>query len=543
MEYDKLLLGKGIRNALLRNRRARRKVGNCMKTTGRIVSFVLALLLLISGLIACGNTSDETKKPQTSDESTKPSDTDDRSTIEDNVPKTLSYASDPNNTITFFVRNDSPKYEFEIACEELKNDTLFDAIHYRNIDVESRLGVKIKTIGQSGTWQARTAWNETLSSAVLTNSRDYDATAFYIRASSGLAKDNIFYNLMNLTENNDGYLNFEKPWWNQSMMQDLMIDNALFFMGGDLAVTETQLLYSIFFNKDLFNEKFPTETVTALYDSVRNGSWTIDKMIEYVGAVWDDKNSSGKIDDGDVVGLVSKTSVNDARADSWVYAMGLNPVSVGLDGSVELTMYNSQTVPAWEKVSKLVSGTPGSFLDVKYTKDYATGLANGNQLFAHEVIQTGEELRASTIQYGVLPLPKFDEAQESYRTTPATTASAIALCSNLSESRAAMCSAVLELLAAESYKQVTPTYYSKVLQGQYSKDEADAEMFDYILDSSVLCFGYAYAFNILGGSMTNLFRFCGSNKDIQSEIDGNRERYQAATQELVDALLDVAAGN
>lgn len=513
-----------------------------MSKITRTLSLILSALLLIScfGFVSCGKTPASTTEPVAGTTGSTAEEEDPRKAVEDTVPKDLSYAGQTDNTVTFYVRNDSESFEFEIGCEELRNDTLYDAVHYRNIDVEGRLGVKIKTVGQPGTWQTRVAWNEALTSSVLTNSGDYDATAFYIRASAGLAKDNIYYNLMDLTEEETGYLNLKKPWWNQTMMEDLTVGGALFFVGGDLAVTETKLLYSIFFNKDLFNEKFPTETTEALYKSVRDGSWTIETMTDYVSAVWDDKNTSGKIDDGDVVGFASKTSVNDARADSWLYAMGLNPITIGYDGTVELTMYNSQTVPAWELVSKLINGTPGSYWDINMNADYATRMVNGNVLFSHETIQTGEDMRASTVQYGVLPLPKYNEEQENYRTTPSTNASAIALCSNLSADRAKMLSAVLEVLAAESYKQVTPTYYGKVLQGQYSKDQADAEMFDYILNSSVLCFGYAYAYNISGGSMTNLFRSCGTVKDVQSEIDSGRQKYQTAAQELVDALLEVA---
>ena len=189
----------------------------------RILSLFLALLMLLSVLVACGDKPVETTKPA---ETVGKVEEDPRQQVKDTVPTDINYAGE---TVTFFVRNDSDLYKYEIACEELLNDTLYDAIHYRNIDVENRLGLKIKTIEQDGAWGKHTEWNNTLSTSVLTNTGDFDGCAFYLSTGSPLAKEGIYYNLLNLTGETDGYLNFEKPWWNQTIVNELAVYGSLFF--------------------------------------------------------------------------------------------------------------------------------------------------------------------------------------------------------------------------------------------------------------------------------------------------------------------------
>jgi hypothetical protein len=148
-------------------------------------------------------------------------------------------------------------------------------------------------------------------------------------------------------------------------------------------------------------------------------------------------------------------------------------------------------------------------------------------------------MRESTVNYGVLPLPKYDEEQSDYYTGFGNAASALAICSNLDSYRAAMTSAVLELLSAESYKQVIPVYYGTVLQGQYSREQSDAEMYNIILDSFVFSFGFAYSTQSLS-AVGSIFRNLDPTFDIQNHIDSNRETWEQKLEELLSALDSVS---
>ncbi len=490
----------------------------------KILSLVLALLMLLSAFAACGDKPEESTKP--SKEST-PADENDRLNEKDTVPADLKYNGE---TITFLVR-EGPISAYELSCEELLNDPLYDAIHYRNIDVENRLGVKVRSVVQPGSYEQRNEWSNTLSVSVLTNTGDFDGACFYLSYGVALAKDGIYYNLLSLTEDEAGYLNFDKPWWNNSMVDELSVYGALFFAGGSLTISEVASGVCVFFNRDLFNQKYPDDKDAALYQLVRDGKWTADQMTYYVSNCWDDLNSNGVADDGDVIGI---HSLGDAAGimDPWILAMGLDFTKPDAYGEHEIVLFNSHTVPAYEKVRGIFNNEGGVITGNGVVLE-TTAMPNGNVLFITQEFAYGSHMKASTVNYGVLPVPKYDEEQEDYRTGFSNSAGTLAICSNLDSERAAMVSAALELLSAESYKQVLPVYYETVLKGHYSREAADAEMYDRILDTFVFSFGFAWSSSSLG-SISAIFRRLQSDYDIQQKIDSNKDAWN---QNLIDLLI------
>ncbi|MBO5306154.1 MAG: hypothetical protein J6B12_05270, partial [Clostridia bacterium] len=81
-------------------------------------------------------------------------------------------------------------------------------------------------------------------------------------------------------------------------------------------------------------------------------------------------------------------------------------------------------------------------------------------------------------------------------------------------------------------------YYETVLKGHYSRDAADAEMYDKILDSFIFSFGIAYSTLSLGG-FSQIFRRLDSEYDIQNFIDSNRDSWEQKLDDLLLALDSV----
>ncbi len=500
-----------------------------MKSFVKILSLMLAVLLLATCFVACGNTPDETSGT-TPETSTPPADEDE---VEDSVPKDLTYKDVENNTITFFTRNSTGNleiFDYEI-CSDDTSDVLQEAIHYRNIDVENRLGVQIKNIAQAGGWSVAKEWFEQLATAVNTNSSDYDASAIYSTYGSQYALQGLYYNLREVSvQYGDGYLDFEKPWWNQSIIEQNTLYDTLYFLGGDLTISGIAYSHALWFNKDIFNEKFPDEGVNVLYDAVLNDKWTVDMMASYVAKVWDDVNMSGNIDDGDVVGLKQWLQEDPQGMNSWLYAMGIEVLERDIYGDYQVADFASSLVPAWEKVRDMYTG-PGAHLEkVSRRENDDTTFGKGNVMFTVSGVGDGADYREVNLNYGILPLPKYNEEQEDYANGMWNYASFMVILNNLSEDRAKMVSAVIELMGAESYKSVTPAYYSKVVTGQYSKEENDAKMFDIVIRTCKFDFA-----EIWGTGMVSFFQ--DFEKDVQVVIDSNKDTTWPTT--LSELLLDL----
>ena len=117
---------------------------------------------------------------------------------------------------------------------------------------------------------------------------------------------------------------------------------------------------------------------------------------------------------------------------------------------------------------------------------------NNNQalFYSHTMFYT-DELREMDNDFGILPYPKLDSTQEDYGNLVSAWHSQF-LCVPVSNSGVERIGIVLEELAKEGERLLTPAYYEKTLQGKYVRDAESAEMLDIIFDSLVFDIGAYY---------------------------------------------------
>ncbi len=503
----------------------------------RILILGLVLVLLVSAFAACGGTADtETKAPETNAPITDTPETEgttdgydasfDRNSVADTVPTDLRFDGE---TVTFFIRNNNDLWTYEMDVDSIMNDTLYDSIYYRNKTVEERLGVTITTIGQPGGFGERFTWNDALRTAVNTKSGDFDSAAIYLSQGTPLALESMYYNVKELP-----YITLSQPWWNQKMQKELTLFNTLYYLAGDIAVSETSNIFAMFYNKNLFDQYYGSSDID-LYKVINDGQWTIDYMYDLVTPVYEDLDGSGGMSDGDLVGYIScDPDYNDSINDGWVAACGID-ITTMVNGIPELSFYSERTVRAFESVYRLQVESAGT---LSYRNPEKTTFADGKSMFVRNFLNGGETFREMKDAYGVLPLPMLEEDQEGgYSTTIGNTASLIVVLSSLPDERQEVVGATLELMAAESYKQVTPTYYEVALKTKYADSPEDAKIYDLILNSVDISFGYCYSTQNLNG-IGALFRVMSA--DIAKSYDENDEVYEQKLQDLIDGLDNAA---
>ena len=509
----------------------------------RILVLVLSLLLVVSAFASCGNTADtETNTPDTQKESVTEAPVSegddrydasfDRNSVKDSVPADLKFTGE---TVTFFTRDDLEHWKYEMDVDEILNDTLYDAIYYRNKTVEERLGITITTVQQAGNYANRLTWNDTLRTAVNTKSGDFDAAAIYLSQGSVLAIENMYYNMIDFP-----YLELEKPWWNQSIQDELTMFDTLYYLAGDLAVTEITETMTIMYNKALY-DRYYGSTGVSLYDVVNDQKWTIDYMYDLVSGVHEDLNGDGIINDGDLVGLIAYDPTQvDSFNDGWMAACGLN-ITTMVHGVPELSLFGDRLVRAYEGVRRLLVNCPGT---LAMAGPQTTLFANGMSMFCRGNLNTGSGFREMKDPYGVLPLPMLEENQEcGYQTAVGNVASLITILSSVPNERKELIGATLELMAAESYKQVTPSYFEIAVKTKYAEAPEDAKMYDLILNSVTFSFGYCYSTESLQGApggcpIGSLFRVM--TYDIASKYEENSEAYETNLQKLINGLDEAA---
>lgn len=485
------------------------------------IAVLLVLAMLLSTMAGCSGGSSETTNTDTTADTT-PVDTETETLYElDDLPSDLNYG---DKTVTTFGWSGISQIEF--FAEEANGEIVNDAVFQRNLKVEDRLSVKLEYRIEPGANPDRASWVKTISQSITAGDGAYDIAAGYSMAGASLAVANMLISLNDLP-----HLNFDKPWWPKSLQQEATCGGKLYFCSGDISTYMIYFLYGVYFNKQLVID----HALEDPYDLVNEGNWTLDKMISMSEGVYQDTNGDGKKDIGDVYGFETHTTY----IDPFYFGVGLRttekdandiPVIAECFGG-EKTHELLNTLVEWCKMN-----------DAWLEKDsYDTSnqiFAEGRALFTTNEFQYAvTDLRSSELDYGVVPMPKYDAEQQDYYTVMSFPYSLYGIPVDAADPD--MSAAVMEALASEGYRTVSPALFETAFKAKYAQDDKTAQMFDIIRSSAVFDFGRV--FNDSMQSMTySLFRSAvsGGNTNWVSTYQSKEKTLISALDAVVEALLN-----
>ncbi len=483
------------------------------------LSFLLSLLMLSSVLSACGGdgetsvTTDAGTAAQTAD--TTPVETE-PAYLPDDLPDDLDFGGEALHIFGW------ERAVPEFTVEEETGDIVSDAIYQRNRNVEERLHIDLTYTLAPGNYDAKNAWVNTVKNSTMAGDGANDIVGGYSMAGASLAYNRL---LMDLKE--QPYLDFTKPWWPASLINEATCEDKLYFCSGDISNYMIYYLNAVFFNKSLAQ----AYDVEDLYTLVREGKWTLEKMAELSADAYHDLNGDGKKDPADQFGL----TMSSVCADSLFFSSGLRTTEIGDDGLPVISeMFGS------EKAQSLVTWLNDLFktnsaylsLDNDYMLPF---LEERAMFFLVDVAFAGDKLRFTEIDYGILPIPKYDEAQEDYYTIPSFTYTLYGIPVDVKNpDRSA---AVLECLGSEAYRTVSPALFETALKVKYAGDDATSEMYDIIRGGVV--FDIGRIFNDSMSSLTySLFRGAlqTGNSNWTSTFERSRKSLDKQFAKVIDAL-------
>ena len=128
------------------------------------------------------------------------------------------------------------------------------------------------------------------------------------------------------------------------------------------------------------------------------------------------------------------------------------------------------------------------------------------------LLMATKHFRTKTNAYGIIPYPKLDENQESYKTMVDGYHAVLAIPKTIDDPE--FVGIITEALNAESRRQVFPAYYETALKKKYTHDDESVKLLDMIVDSRVFDFGFVYdgwkgfgfyLQNIINGSQSSDF--------------------------------------
>lgn len=448
----------------------------------KAVIFTIIACMLLSSCSNTGtndnNTNNETKpagETQSNAESTETEaetepDENARLSIDDELPEN----DFGGRNFTVFCASDNNTAQYLVA-DEITGEGVNDAIYYRNLTVDERYNAKV-AYNEGGTHRETAALVDTIITSGDTES--FDLVQFHVVSNSGNAMKGLYLNWYDVP-----HIDFEKPWWSDSNIEDLTINNHSYLAMGDFALTTIAGTYCMFYDKD----QCKNYGVENLYDVVKDGRWTLDYLKELCGKVYTDLNGDGTINEGDYFGMASDQQSN---LNTYLWSSGHKIFNRNSAGELEYSYYDEHLVNVYDSAYELINGTDGVY--TAYDHDSGAKLfAEGGTLTCNTKLGyavTG--LSDFENEYGIIPYPKYDEAQASYASMVDGSHEAMAVAKTAQDLE--FIGTMTEVLCAESYKQVLPAYYDVCLKQRYASSAEDAEMIDLCVDSRVFDLGYVY---------------------------------------------------
>ena len=326
------------------------------------------------------------------------------------------------------------------------------------------------------------------------------------------------------------FLSFESidyghPWWDKGTF-GFNLDGNVMFMNGAHNIMDDDMTYILAFNKEMIKDY----QVENPYHTVQNGNWTLDYFSGVIQSVSAD-NGDGKWDLEDTYGFAASHIIGN----SFFYGAGLQYIQTDPStGEISLALDSGRL----EKATNILEKTLFLVYDQNaiYMGNYLE-FGNAAQLFIDEQALFFSEntnyLRsiASTMEsdFGIVPIPKYDEQQENYHTWAHNVGSTFCLPANLKDTETI--EKILEIYVILSYQHVTPAYYETLLGTRNVRDPESAEILADIFANRVYDMAQYYrTFNL-----ADLFYNCVNNN--QTGFVSSYERTARGFERNLDQIM------
>ncbi|MBQ7379036.1 MAG: hypothetical protein IJW70_05080 [Clostridia bacterium] len=443
----------------------------------RSIAFLLLFASLLAVFAACAESPEtpESEYSSAADESTVPIPTDD-------VPDDLKFNGED---VVILSRAMQGWTWDEVAVPELNSEPVNDAIFNRNITVGDRLNVNIVSSPIEDPDQFKPI--REIERVVKAGSSDYDLVAGACYVAIASAVNGTFYDLLDLE-----YLDLTKEYWMQGYNDVISYGESQYTATGMIALSTYRFAFVTLFNKNLFDDK----GVPYLYEAVGNNEWTLDYQAALVENFYQDLNGNAKQDEEDLFGLVSCPGLT---TDAYWSSCDLPLIEKNADGEYEYVLDTARLSDAVDKILYLFYDCGGTYLYkevVNNTEQDEIRLmfSDGRAAMASLRLVAVEQgdVRNMEQQYGIVPIPKYDQNQAEYGTLMHDQFTVFCVPASAEESKLELIGATLEVMASESLRTVKPAYYEIALKRKYMSDPVAWDMLDLIFANVVVDAGVVY---------------------------------------------------
>lgn len=424
----------------------------------RIMSFLMCALLLLGTVSVLGGCSDKEEEETTGG----------AVTYEDGdeyVAPDVNFNGRDFVVYTWAASEDWA-LEFSDQLSKVEQET-----YYHLANVAQELNLKFTTIEEAGSYYQMSDFVAKLYN--MSGDDAIDLVCQYSLAAAVGTHQGVYTNLADLD-----YVKWDAGYWSQALREANTVNGKMFWCTGDMTASTLKNMFLITFNFD----KAADYQMGDLYQLVRDNKWTIEKLKTLTTNIYLDDNNNGVADVGDTYGFVAGNYV---AYDAFQYGANLNCLVKNSMGELEVNgdLYGERGIDITNKIKDLLHNSEGTYNHDKNKTSWETAIEEEKAVFSlNTASQIMTSLVKSDVNYGILPMPMYDENQGGYHTALSMTYSMFSIPVITKDPN--MSAAVLESMAHSGYVKLAPAVF-EALQYRYSKRADDTEMLTILRDGIV----------------------------------------------------------
>ena len=423
-------------------------------------------------------------------------------------------------------RENNPEWDIwgnrDIYSEEQNGDTINDAVYLRNRYIEDTYNCVISE------FQSFSMVSD-LRKTVKSGDNAYDIALPPLNQGINLAADGLFLNLGNIKS-----LNLENKWWDQNANQSLSIGGILYYTSSDMLILNNDSTGAFVFNKKLIQE----HQLDDPYQLVKDGKWTFDTFYTQVKSISQDLNGDGEMNRYDKYGFMQYRDVLHCLFHGAGGDFGIKDTS----DMPYFTLDSEKNITVLESVFEIMNDPVNTYrLHMTYNEGVTNAFILGQSMFEQNQVlyywlrlRDIEALRGMETDFGILPIPKWDETQTNYRSTVnfhVSTCITIPVSNDDPEKTGLF----LEAFSCKSKYVLQPAYYDITLNGKYVRDEDSSEMLDIIFANRVYDIGLIGDF---GGMRTMIDTMVDKDsRDFMSQLEKSRPKVEKDIDKKIEKIL------
>ncbi len=436
-----------------------------MKRYG-LLCVLLALLLVLPILASCGK-KDPTPTPsgtdKKTDEATEPS------TVDEDPEPDVNYAKDGIPTdFTLAVR--ANRYHY-LYCDDAntKNTVEYDTFR-RNAGIEEKYGIQFSLMALND------GSNGKEFSVKLESGSAGDIDLMCWDYWWGLEQKGAFVDLRTLPE-----IDLTDDWYYSGWNDNVTVNGIAFSCAGDATLEVLENIEMVFFNKSMADAQS-----LDLYKTVDDGKWTIAEMRRLMA------NASLNLDDDDKTNDIWGAIYDVHSLRSGLFSTGLKMVTISQEnGAIDITLNSERNVNIVDTFTGLIHDSNTNFYKTtaRVWDDKVKLFVGGQSFFYATALYCGTQIKNTmdaSFDYGLIPMPKYDEDSEYISTTYGASIFSIPkICQDRS-----MSAVILDVMNRRSSDTIVTAFYDNVLKRKVAESPDDARMVDFARDSVYVDFGF-----------------------------------------------------